>query len=159
MAMNIVPRRKREEGGELSHPIDLFRRQMDRLFEDFWGETGLMSRFAAGEAAFLPRVDIAESDKEVVVTAELPGLSEKDVEVSLSQGQLVLSGQKKSEREEKDKSFHLVERSYGSFKRVVDLPVALQEDKAQASFKNGVLTVKVPKSAEAKSRKIQIQGD
>jgi len=158
MAMNIIPRRKREEGGA-PHPMELFRRQMDRLFEDFWGHSGLMSRVADGEGAFLPRVDVAETDKEVVVTAELPGLSEKDVEVSLTRGQLVLSGQKQSEREEKDKSYHLVERSYGSFQRVVELPAALEEDKAQASFKNGVLTVKVPKGAESRSRKIQIQGD
>jgi len=158
MAMNMIPRRKRDEGAGVSHPVELFRRQMDRLFEDFWGESGLMNRFASGEAAFLPRVDVAESDKEVVITAELPGLSEKEVEVSLTRGQLVLSGQKKSEREEQDKSYHLVERSYGSFQRVVDLPAALQEDKAQASFRNGVLTVKVPKGAESKSRKIQIQG-
>jgi len=158
MAMNIIPHRKREQGVEGSHPVDLFRRQMDRLFDDFWGERGLLSRFATAETVFLPRVDVAENDREVVVTAELPGLAEKDVEVSLTRGRLMLSGQKKSEREEKDKSYHLVERSYGSFQRVVDLPAALQEDKAQASFKNGVLTVKVPKGAESKSRKIQIQG-
>ena len=156
--MNIIPRRKPEESPERLHPIELFRRQMDRLFEDFWGESGLLGRTAGGEAGFLPRVDVAENDKEVIVTAEFPGLSEKDVEVSLAHGQLVLSGEKRSEREEKDRSYYLVERSHGSFKRVVELPGAVQEDKAAASFKNGVLTVKVPKSAEARARKIQIQG-
>ena len=156
--MNIIPHRKHKEGGEPLHPVKLFRRQMDRLFEDFWVESGLLGRLAAGQGRFLPRVDVAETDQEVVVTAELPGLAEKDVEVSLAHGQLVLSGQKQSEREEKDKSYHLVERSCGSFKRVVELPGALQEDQAAAAFKNGILTVKVPKSAEAKARKIQIQG-
>ena len=156
--MNIIPHRKHKEGGEPLHPVKLFRRQMDRLFEDFWGESGLLGRLAAGQGRFLPRVDVAETDQEVVVTAELPGLAEKDVEVSLAHGQLVLSGQKQSEREEKDKSYHLVERSCGSFKRVVELPGALQEDQAAAAFKNGILTVKVPKSAAVKARKIQIQG-
>ncbi|HOX06282.1 MAG TPA: Hsp20/alpha crystallin family protein [Planctomycetota bacterium] len=159
MSMNMIPRRRREEGAEIGHPIDLFRRQMDRLFDDFWGETGLMSGLAGPGAGgtFLPRVDVTENESEVTVTAELPGLTDKDVEVSLAQGRMVLSGQKKSEQEHKDRSLHIVERSYGSFKRVIELPSAVQEDKAQASFRNGVLTVKVPKGAEVRSRKIQIR--
>jgi HSP20 family protein len=102
---------------------------------------------------------VSESEKDVTVTAEVPGMSEEDVEVTLSGGRLVISGEKKDEREEKDKSYHLVERSYGSFSRSVDLGDAVDAEKATADYKNGVLTVRVPKSTAARSRKIQIKGE
>lgn len=153
--MNIVPWRKGDRRGELARPGDEFRRQMDRLFEDFFGDWPLAGR---GEGTFAPRLDVTENDAEVVVTAEIPGMTDKDVEVTLADGRLVLSGEKKSEREEKDRSYHLVERSYGSFSRTVELPGSVLGDKASATFKNGVLTVKVPKGAEGKSRKISITG-
>jgi len=153
--MNIVPTRRSDRGAELARPAEEFRRQMDRLFEAFFSGWPLAGR---GEGAFAPRLDVAETEKEVVVTAELPGLTEKDVEVTVADGRLIISGEKRSEREEKDGSYQLLERSYGTFSRVVELPGAVQEDKAAATFKNGVLSVRVPKSGESKARKIAIQG-
>jgi len=152
--MNLIPWKKKKEDSNLSHPADLFRHQMNRLFDDFFGDWSL----ARGEAGFdfVPRVDVSENDKEVLVKAELPGLEEKEVEVSLSNGQLLISGEKKDEREEKDKSYHLVERSYGSFSRAVDVgPV--DEDKVKASFKNGILTVNLPKREEDRAKKVKIK--
>jgi HSP20 family protein len=153
--MNLIDWNRRDRGGEMARPIGELRRQMDRLFSDFFSDFQLA---APGEGVFSPRLDVAEIDSEVVVTAEVPGMTEKEVEVTLADGRLTISGEKKSEREEKNRSYHLVERSYGSFSRAVDLPGSVQAEKASATFKDGVLTVKVPKSAEGKARRIAIQG-
>jgi len=151
--MNLVPWKKKGEDRGAARPLDLFRRQMDRLFEDFLGDWALAGR---GEG-FLPRLDVSENEKEVVVSAELPGMDEKDVEVSLSNGRLVISGEKKDQREEKNRSYHLVERSWGSFSRAVDLGEAVDSGKATAAYKNGILTVTVPKTEAAKPKKISIR--
>jgi len=151
--MNLVPWKKKGEERGAARPLDLFRRQVDRLFEDFLGDWSLAGR---GQG-FLPRLDVSENDREVVVTAELPGMDEKDVDVSLSNGRLVSSGEKKDQREEKNRAYHLVERSYGSFSRAVDLGEAVDSGKAAAAYKNGILTVTVPKTEAAKPRKISIK--
>ncbi len=155
--MKFVPSRRQYGLAKTgpAHPIDLFRRQVDRLFEDFFDDWPL-GRWGAG-AEFLPRLDITESDQEVVVKAELPGLEEKDINVSLSGGRLTISGEKKTERETKDRAQLIAERSYGSFSRTVDIGAAVDESRADASFKNGVLTVKVPKHESAKPKKIEIK--
>lgn len=134
-------------------PFTSFRYEMDRLFDDFFGrgfgltpfEGGSMDRFGA----FNPHVDVAENDKEVKITAELPGLSEQDVEVSLSSDVLTISGEKKHEKEDKGENYYRMERSYGSFQRAISLPAEVQSDKVDATFKNGVLTVTLPKSPQA----------
>jgi len=128
---------------------------MDSLFGDFLGDR------PGARRDFVPRLDISESEKEVVVSVELPGMDEKDLEVNFSNGRLTISGEKKDEREEEgeDKSYHLLERSYGSFSRAVDLGDAVDAAKAGAVFKNGILTVKVPKAEAAKTRKIDIKGE
>ena len=149
--MNLIPWRKRH--GQ-AYPLDPFRRQMDRLFEDFFGGWPLAGR--ASESAFVPRLDVAEDEGQVVVSAELPGMSEKDLEVSLADGVLTISGEKKDGREAKDKSYHLVERSYGRFSRSVELGRAVDEGKVAAAYKDGILRVTVPKSEKAKPRKISI---
>jgi HSP20 family protein len=151
--MNLIPW-KREARGE-AQPLDLFRRQMDGLFEDFFGEWSLAGR--AG--SFVPRIDVSEDEKHVVVRAELPGVDQNEVEVSLSGGRLVISGEKKSGREEQKRNYHLVERSYGSFSRAVDLGDAVDSERAAASYKDGVLTVTVPKAEAAKPKKISVKVD
>jgi HSP20 family protein len=112
-------------------------------------------------AAFNASVDVAETDKEIRVCAELPGVDEKDIEVSLDGDLLTLRGEKKFEQEKGDEktNYHLVERGYGRFQRSLRLPFQANPDEVKASFQNGVLTVTVPKSAQqARSRRIQIQG-
>ena len=157
--MNLIPWSRRSEDGGAGHPMALFRRQMDRLFEDFFGDRSLGLGLMSGSGGFVPRLEVSESEEEVVVKAELPGMKQDEVEVNLTGGRLVISGHKKDEREEKDRSYHTVERSYGSFSRAVDLGEGVDPEKAGATFKDGVLTVTVPKAAGARARKIKISGD
>jgi HSP20 family protein len=145
-------------------PFERFRREMDRLFEDFSG--GLFGRSSfepmrRTEAAFrtMPAVDVAETDKAYEIKAELPGLDEKNIEVKVANGVLSIKGEKQEEREEKDKDYYRRERSFGSFERSFRLPDDIEQDKIDATFKNGVLSVVLPKSAEAQkqAKKIEIK--
>jgi HSP20 family protein len=136
--------------GETSHPITLFHEQMDRLFDDFLREFDGFGPLSTRSFGF-PRVELSETDHELQVEAELPGMEEKDVEVLLADGVLTLRGERKSEAEQKDR--HISERYYGRFERQIALPAEVEEDKIQAAFKNGVLTVTMPKSATAQKMK------
>ncbi|MDE2375810.1 Hsp20/alpha crystallin family protein [Bradyrhizobium sp.] len=143
---------------EAWHPFESLRKEVDRLFEDFgrgdfWGrsfptlagfEKNLTRKFAAA-----PAVDVVENDKAYEITAELPGMEEKDIEVKLANGGLTIKGEKKEEKEEKQKDYYVSERRYGSFERYFALPDGIDADKIGASFKNGVLKVTLPKTAEA----------
>jgi HSP20 family protein len=155
---DIVQRRRSEAAQDEAFPLSSLRREMDRLFDDFF--TGFpRAGWLVGEAGKLsPSVDVAETDKEVTVTAELPGLDEKDLDVNLSDGVLTLKGEKKSEKEERNKTFYRSERSYGMFERAIALPAEVLEDKVEAEFSKGVLTVRLPKSpaAQKKAKKIEI---
>ena len=144
-------------------PFRDFQREMNRLFDDFftdfpltrWGERELPS------AAFNPRVDVAETDKEVKVSAELPGMDEKDISVELDESTLTVKGEKKEEIEDDGKNWYRREQSYGSFLRVIPLPSSVMSDKAKAKFKKGVLTVTVPKreGEQPKRKAITIESD
>jgi HSP20 family protein len=102
-------------------------------------------------------MDVTESDKEYEVTAELPGLEEKDVQVNVADGVLTIRGEKKAGKEEKDKNYHLIERSYGAFSRALELPEGVNPDTIKASITNGVLKVTVPKPAPAQVRTIEVK--
>jgi len=138
----------------------------DRMFRD-WPRFGRLAEFDPFRemdfwkrpSALSPRVDVSEDEKGYEITAEIPGVEEKDVSVSVSDGRLVLRGEKKTEKEEKKKDYHMKERSYGSFERSFRLPDEVEVDKISADFTNGVLNVTLPKSAKAKSkeRKISIK--
>jgi HSP20 family protein len=142
------------------NPFLALHREMNRLFEDafrdFGGALGPFGTAFSG--AGWPSVEISETEKDVTVTAELPGLDEKDVEVLLEDDALVLRGEKRAETEDKDRAFN--ERFYGRFERVIPLGAEVDEGQISANFKNGVLTVKLPKTAkaQAKSRRIAING-
>ena len=140
---------------ELWEPFGSLRRDMERLFEDFTREAGWSPTAAAG-MSMTPRVDISESNGELRIEAELPGIDEKDVEVMLSEGRLTIKGEKKQEKEEKKQDYHLVERSYGSFARSIALPFAADPEQIKASFAKGVLTVTVPKPPEVKAKEKRI---
>ena len=118
-----------------------------------------LARPAFGMGVMAPRVDVKETDKAVEVHAELPGVDEKDVDVSLAEGVLTIRGEKKQEREEKEKAYYLMKRGYGAFLRQIPLPFEVDEDKVEARFDKGVLTVVLPKSpaAEARTRKIEVK--
>ncbi|MFL5256705.1 MAG: Hsp20/alpha crystallin family protein [Rhodopila sp.] len=138
-----------------------FKAEMDRLFDRFTGTLGIAPFQALrGESIFampIPAVDITEDDAAIRLTAEMPGMTEKDVQVSLSGNTLVIKGEKRQEREEKDKGYHLSERCYGEFQRSFLLPDGADSDKVEASFANGVLTVTVPKTAQAAPKKIEVK--
>jgi HSP20 family protein len=144
--MALVPWKPLEELGTLRH-------EMDRLFERFFGEWPTWPKSDGGWA---PRIDMAETGDSVTIKAELPGLEAKDVDVSIFGNTLTVRGEKKEEREEKDEHYHLVERAHGTFSRVVRLPAAVDVEKIKASFKNGVLTVTLPKTEEARQKAIPV---
>jgi HSP20 family protein len=156
---DLIPWKKKEpvqqEQERAEHPVLTFQQEMNRLFNDFFGRSALEPFGAFGEAwdAFSPRVDVSETDKAVVVSAELPGLDEKDIDLSLSHGLLTISGEKKQEKEKKGRNTYLVERSYGSFQRSIALPTEVETDKVDAVFKKGVLTITLPKRGTAQERK------
>lgn len=134
----------RKNGGS---PIGSLQREMNRLFEDFFGEMTFPSFEGDwGELSSLtPSVDVSQTDDAVQVTVELPGIEEKDIDVTLSEGVLTIRGEKRHEEDRKDKKFHHVERSYGSFQRSILLPAEVDSEKVDAEFRNGVLTVTLPK--------------
>ena len=134
--------------------FERMRRDMDRMWDSFF-EGGTLRGEEGRE--WLPSLDVAETKNEIVVKAEVPGLDPKDIDISLSDGLLTIKGEKKQEREEKEENFHLVERSYGSFARSIRLPNEVQSDKINASYKNGVLKIVLPKSEEAKKKEIKIK--
>ena len=135
-------------------------REMNRMFDDFFRESALSS-FGEGRGleVFSPVVDVQEDEKVVVVKAELPGMDEKDIEVSLTDGGLAIKGEKKAEKEQKGRNYWQREASYGAFRRVIPLPEGLNTDKVDARFKNGILTVTVARLEEAgaKEKKIAIK--
>lgn len=141
------------------YPFLALQREMNRMFDDFWRGVEVPPSFARAQSAIVPRIDVAETDKEIKVTAELPGIDEKDVEVTLDNNVLTIKGEKKEEKEEKDKNYHLVERSYGAFQRSIPIDADVQGEKVDASFAKGVLTVVLPKSPaeQRKAKKIAVK--
>jgi HSP20 family protein len=142
-------------GGE---PFTSLQREIDRLFEDFtrgWPTMGWPT--GARTAELIPSMDVAETDKEIEVTAELPGLEEKDVQVNVADNVLTIKGEKKSEKEQKDKDYRMFERSYGSFSRTIELPAGINTEAIKASLSNGVLKVTVPKPAPAQVKKVEVK--
>src|SRR5215510_16258064 len=123
------------------------KQEMDRVFDRFF-ESRWEDMPALGD--WVPKVDVSETKDAVVVKAEIPGMEAKDVQASLQENVLTITGEKRHEQEEKDERFHRVERSYGSFTRSMQLPAGVDAGKVNASFKNGVLTVTLPKTAAAK---------
>jgi HSP20 family protein len=151
-------------------PVEGLRREIDRLFDDFgtgfWRSPFRRSIFAAEpfwqrELSWTaaPAVDVTESDKAFEVTAELPGMDDKNIEVKVVNGNLTIKGEKQEEKEEKKKDYYLHERRFGSFERCFQVPDGVDADKIEASFKKGVLTVTLPKKPEAQkpAKKIEVK--
>lgn len=135
--------------------FDRLRKEMDRLWDSFF--EGRPGKRTKEEGGWLPSLDVTETKGDLVVKAELPGMDPKDIDISLSEGVLTMRGEKKQEKEEKEEGYHLIERSYGSFIRSVRLPKDVQSNRIEASFKNGVLKVVLPKSEETKKKEIKIK--
>lgn len=136
------------------NPFISLQREIDRLFTDF---TSGFPSFTGGKTDLLPSMDVTETDKEIEITAELPGLEEKDVQINVADNLLTIRGEKKAEKEEQDKNYRLVERSYGSFQRTLELPAGVNADAIKANIAKGVLKVTVPKPAPAQTKTIDVK--
>jgi HSP20 family protein len=151
-----APRRRGEVtvNREEDHPLTLFERDMNRMFDDFFGGFGLAPSdfWDTDWSAFSPQVDIVDNENEIKVSVELPGLDEKDIDVNLSRDTLIISGEKQQEKEDKGKNYYRMERSYGSFKRAIPIPCEIKTEAIDATFKNGVLSVVLPKATEGQCR-------
>ena len=154
---------KQEAARRYSDPFSALRAEMDSLFDSFVGGLPAFSRMfgTSGDLGFAltPDMDVKETDKEIVVEAELPGIDEKDVSLALQDGVLTIRGEKKHEHDEEKENYRMTERRYGNFQRSVRLPDTVDEDKVEASFNNGVLKVSLPRRPEAvgKQRTIPIK--
>lgn len=153
---SLMPFGRRELAGQ--DPFTAMRREMDRMLDEVTRSMGL-SRPVWGEVDGGLRVDVKETERGIEVHAELPGVDEKDVDLQLADNVLTIRGEKRQESRQEDKGYYLAERSYGSFLRRIPLPVEVEEDKVEATFDKGVLTVVLPRSsrAEAKTRRIEIK--
>ena len=151
---NLLPAVQQHAGRNVDHPFYSLQHQMNSLFDDFFYGFDVAPRSLAGggSGTFSPSIDVKESDKDFTTRAELPGVEEKDVEVTVTNDTVTINGEKKEEKEDKGKNYYYMERSYGSFNRVIPLAVETDANKAEANFKNGVLNIAIPKSAAAKAK-------
>ena len=149
MKDKLIPWRKREESLDMErseHPFEMLHREINDLFDGYYRGFGGLGRRMAGSAGF----ELSETDDEIRVKAELPGMDEKNIEVSLDEGVLTIRGERKDEREEKKRNYQVSEMSYGSFQRSIPLSAEIDHDKVKAVFKRGVLTLTLPKTGPAK---------
>lgn len=134
--------------------ISSLREEIDRLFDTFFGrQTSMVS----GEAFWVPAVDVEETESEYIVKAELPGLKKEDIKISITDDTLTISGERKMQKEEKGKTYHRIEMNYGKFERTIRFPSEVLPDKAKASYKDGILSITIPKSEKAKAKELEIQ--
>lgn len=147
--MQLTPWRRPNRGD-----ITRFNREMESLWNRFFGE---MHPFSGAEVEWLPTMDASETNGEVAVRAELPGLEAKDIDLDISGDVLSIRGEKRGKEEKKEESYYTRESYYGSFQRSIRLPSEVQSDKVEAKFKNGVLDIKLPKSEKTQKKKIEIK--
>lgn len=165
---NLIPKLggSRERALGRTGEFDLFRdfqRQINRLFDEFFDEFAVAPRGSGRSVgfAFTPKVDVSETDQEVRVSAELPGMDEKDICVEMDEGAVTIRGERKEEKEVKEENWITREQSYGSFHRIIPLPAGVEVSKAKAKFKKGILTITAPKKVEDEKtrRAVKIETD
>lgn len=159
--IKITPHPKRTGGLQrvpVDSPLVLLRNNIDKVFDSFL--SGLdADPFDAAVSMFHPNIDIADNGKELKIAVELPGMDEKDIDVSITRDALTIRGEKKDETEEKNASYHRMERVYGFFSRTIPLPVEVNVDAAKADYRKGVLTITIPKTEKAlkEAKKIPVK--
>ncbi|MBP7937087.1 MAG: Hsp20/alpha crystallin family protein [Phycisphaerae bacterium] len=161
--MSLIPWRTKRVDTENRDPaaqsaIERFRHELDRLFDNFLqeGKSGF-DRLLSPITGWGPAVDVSETEQDITVRAELPGIDPKDLEIQVTADSLRISGEKKDEFEEKRKGYYQVERKFGSFHRIVKLPTEIDPDKVDAEHRNGILTIRLCKTAGASARRISIK--
>lgn len=137
------------------NPLELLRQEMDDLFARFWDGNQDRDLFAT---TFAPSVDLVEGDNAFEIRLDIPGVEAKDIDVQVHGNTVAISGQRKEEKEEQGKTFHCIERRSGSFSRTLSLPCKVNAEEVAAEYTKGVLTVKLPKSEEAKATKVNVKG-
>jgi HSP20 family protein len=160
----LIPSTPSANGGTRLQPVSLFgslHREIDRLFDDLT-RGGFGTLPSPAQTNLMPSIDVTETDKEIQITAELPGLERKDVDISIEDDLLTIRGEKKVEtkqedQEDKDKNYHVSERSYGVFYRVIQLPPGVDPSSIQAVMSKGVLKLTIPKPAKAEPKKIEVK--
>lgn len=162
MSVHSLTPWKRKSGLEASggaNPLRSLQSEVDSIFDNFFRGFSFAPAIVDEGGILAPKLDVAETEKEYQVTLEIPGVEEKDIDVSLSGDVLTIKGEKKAEEKEEGKNWHRVERSYGSFQRSFTLPDGVNSDKIEAGFKNGVLDVRIPKTGEVKleTKKISVK--
>jgi len=133
--------------------IDSFKREMDRMFDDFFRPS---SELSESSLSWYPSVDVKETKDEFVISAEVPGMSKDDIKINISDNTLTIKGEKKEEKKEENHNYHRIERRFGTFQRSFTLPTQIEEKKVKASYKDGILTISMPKKEEAKPKEIPI---
>lgn len=158
----VVRPQSRGRDSAVSHPLMRLHNEIDQIFDQFFQGFPLSpprwpQEWSKGGLVF-PQLNIAENKNAYTITVDVPGVEEKDIELTVQEGTLIIRGEKQTEKEDENKQYHRVERSYGSFQRVLSLPSDAEEDKIEAKFKNGVLTIRVAKNTTMTSsgRKIAI---
>lgn len=144
----LIPWRGRNE-------VERFKGDIDRLFDDFFIRSPLGRSFERGD--WMPAVDMSENEKQIVVHAEVPGMDAKDIDISLNGRVLTMKGERKQEQEEKEKNYYRIERKYGSFSRSFELPADVDANKVKAKYKDGVLTLNLPKTKGQSVKKIEVK--
>lgn len=138
--------------GDIFTDLTDMQQEMNRMFDDFFGER----RGGTMEGNWMPSVDVSETNEAILVRAELPGMTQDDIELSLQDNVLTLKGEKKSEKKEEKENYHRAECCYGSFTRAFTLPAQVNQGEIKATFKDGILQIALPKSEEVKAKKIAI---
>ena len=152
---SLIPVGRQRGLTSTDNPFLSLQNEIDRLFDNF--SRGFPTLGNGMSNVTLPTMDVAETDKDIEITAELPGLEEKDVQINVADNVLTIRGEKKAEKEQKDKNYRLVERSYGSFERSLELPDGVNVDAIKASIDKGVLKVVVPKPVPAQVKKVEVK--
>ncbi len=157
--MALVPRKSRALGPRRQFgPLGALRTEMDRLFDTFLREPfGGLDWPSGSPGKWLPPIDVSEDDKEVVIRAELPGIDPKDLDVSVVGNQVTLRGEKKESSERKEKGYRQTETRYGSFHRTIPLPEDVDTEKIDAQYANGVLTLRLKKTAPTAAKRIEVK--
>ncbi|GJQ58966.1 MAG: Hsp20/alpha crystallin family protein [Candidatus Scalindua sp. AMX11] len=164
---DLITKNRKKQGyiqPKLQHPVSPLHREVDRLFDNFFNGFDRLPALPFREerlTEFTPKINVSENDREVEVTVEIPGMDQNDVEVNLRDDVLTIKGEKRQEKEEKEKEYYHIERSYGSFCRSLQIPCEVEQDQVKAAFKKGVLQIRLPKSEKAREhvRKIEVKGE
>ncbi len=158
--MSLIPWRGKQRDDELDvagSPMGYFRSEMDRLFDRFFGDTWAMAREGFGAAAWAPSIDVAETDTEITIRAEVPGIDAKDIDISLTGQTLTVSGEKKETTETKGANYYRSERRFGSFRRSLQLPTTVDPEKVSATQRDGILMIRLQKRESAVPKRIPVK--